>query len=69
MSVTEKASLRCQVWIKKTNTSELPFRRRKDLNDVKTRGPFNPWDKSSGYSVWNVQLFSDSKLSKFHRFC
>jgi hypothetical protein len=53
VSVTEKkASSRCQVWIKKTNTSELPFRRR---NIQMMSKPWNVgvmWDRSSGNSVY-----------------
>jgi hypothetical protein len=38
----------CQVWIEKTSTSEPPFRRRKRVDDIKTRGQVYPWDESIG---------------------
>ena len=38
----------CQVWIEKTSTSEPPFRRRKRVDDIKTRGHEYPWDEPIG---------------------
>ena len=37
-----------QVWIKKTNTSESPFKCRKVLNDIKTGGTSNPGTSLTG---------------------
>jgi len=42
VSVTEKVLEKHQVWIKKTNTSEPPFKCRKSSDGVKTGGIHNP---------------------------
>ena len=49
VSVTEKASLRRQVWIKKTNASEPLLNCRKLRDDVETGEYVLPRDKSGGY--------------------
>jgi hypothetical protein len=38
----------CQVRIEKTSTSEPPFRRRKCVDDIKTRGQAYSWDEPIG---------------------
>ena len=48
MSVTEKVQRMYQVWIKKTNTSESPFKRRNNLDGVKTAELMLLQDKSGG---------------------
>ena len=48
MSVTEKASLRRQVWIKKTNTRQPPLKCRKCSNGIKTGELMLPRDESGG---------------------
>lgn len=47
VSVTEKVQERRmhQVWIKKTNTSEPPYKCRKCTDGVKTREVMLPWDQ------------------------
>jgi hypothetical protein len=44
----------CQVRIEKTSTSESPFRRRKSVDDIKTRGQEYPWDESIGEPAYWV---------------
>ncbi len=48
MSVTEKVQQMYQVWIKKTNTSESPFKCRKYIDGVKTAEVMLLQDKSGG---------------------
>lgn len=49
MSVTEKVQPMYQVWMKKTNTSESPYKCRKNRDGVKTAELMLPQDESGGY--------------------
>jgi hypothetical protein len=51
VSILKKSDLIWQVWIRKTNYPEPLLTRRNPETDIKTRGVYKPWDKSTGNLV------------------